>query len=60
MANKNVGYSIRLTEKMSDFLLRKSDEACMKPSEYLRMLLYREMEKERAAPNEMGQNKSEK
>lgn len=43
---KNKNYSIRLSEIMAQYLVEKSRERQMLPSEYLRYIIQREMDKE--------------
>ena len=42
---KNKIYSIRLSEPMTDFLVKQARKMAMLPSEYLRYLIQREMER---------------
>lgn len=44
---KEENYSIRLSEKMKNFIIEQAKMRGMLPSEYLRFLLQREMEKTR-------------
>ena len=42
---KNKNYSIRLSEPMADFLVEQGRKMSMLPSEYLRYLIQKEMER---------------
>lgn len=57
---KNKNYSIRLTEQMADFLVAKSKEMHMFPSEYLRYLVQREMDRERECKKNSDQGIEQK
>lgn len=42
---KSINYSVRISQLMSDFLKQEGQKMAMLPSEYLRYLIQKEMER---------------
>ena len=41
--NKTIRYTVRITEKLEQFMKARAEEMDIKPSDYLRMLVYADM-----------------